>query len=287
MLRQRFWLYLPVMLLLAGCASRQPQVLHLATTTSTYDSGLLDAILPDFESRYNAKVDTVAVGTGQAITLGRQGDADVILVHDRAKEDAFVADGSGTERYDVMYNDFIIVGPKEDPAHIAGMASASAALSQIAQARAPFASRGDQSGTDSKEKSLWAQAGLIPDAKSGWYFSLGQGMGDTLQFAQEKQAYTLTDRGTFLAQQQNLPDLIVLVGGETIAANPDPALRNPYGVIPVNPAKYQGINAKLATDFVSWLTSLDTQQMIGDFGKDRFGQPLFYPASAEWLEAHP
>lgn len=271
------WLSLLLLVgLLVACGSREPEVLRLATTTSTADSGLLDAILPAFEEAYNARVDVVAVGTGQAIALGEAGDADVILVHARAREDAFVADGHGTVRSDVMYNDFILVGSTEDPAGVQGMTLVSDALQAIAAAASPFASRGDDSGTHTKELSLWEKAGLTPDTASGWYQSLGQGMGDTLTFANETGAYTLTDRATFLALQENLPNLIILVGGNSIADNADPDLLNPYGVIPVNPDK-DGINEDLAQDFVEWITSEETQTAIGEFGVDTYEQPLFYP----------
>ena len=218
-----------------------------------------------------------------AIALGESGDADVILVHARAREDAFVADGHGTERYDVMYNDFILVGPSDDPAGIQGMALASDALAAIADAEATFASRGDDSGTHTKEKSLWAAAGIEPDPNSGWYKSLGQGMGDTLNFANESGAYTMTDRGTFLALKDNLPNLSIMVGGNSIDENQDTSLYNPYGVIPVNPDK-GNINLELAESFVDWLTSVPTQQMISEFGKDTYGQPLFYPDSQPWRD---
>ena len=271
---------LSILLLLAaavGCGSKEPEVLRLATTTSTADSGLLDAILPAFEEANNARVDVVAVGTGQAIELGEAGDADVILVHARAREDAFVAEGHGTERHDVMYNDFVIVGPTDDPAGVAGMSSAAEALAAIAAAGAPFASRGDDSGTHTKEMSLWETAGVTPDPAGGWYNSLGQGMGETLTFANEAGAYTMTDRGTFLSMRDNLPNLVVVVGGESIADNADPKLLNPYGVIPVNPEKSEAINAELARKFAEWLTSPEVQTMIGEFGVETFGQPLFYP----------
>ena len=271
---------LSILLLLAaavGCGSKEPEVLRLATTTSTADSGLLDAILPAFEEANNARVDVVAVGTGQAIELGEAGDADVILVHARAREDAFVAEGHGTERHDVMYNDFVIVGPTDDPAGVAGMSSAAEALAAIAAAGAPFASRGDDSGTHTKEMSLWETAGVTPDPAGGWYNSLGQGMGETLTFANEAGAYTMTDRGTFLSMRDNLPNLVVVVGGESIADNADPKLLNPYGVIPVNPEKSEAINAELAQKFAEWLTSPEVQTMIGEFGVETFGQPLFYP----------
>ena len=280
-MRTKLFLILCLLLLLAACGSSEAEVLRLATTTSTDDSGLLAAILPDFEEKNIAQVDVVAVGTGQAIALGEAGDADVILVHARSREDAFVADGHGTQRYDVMYNDFVLVGPTADPAGISGMALAQDALTAIAAAEAPFASRGDDSGTHTKELSLWEGAGLMPDPNNDWYNSLGQGMGDTLVFANEAGAYTLTDRATFLANQANLPNLAILVGGSSIAENQDPALLNPYGVIPVNPDK-GNINQELAQKFVDWLTSLETQEMISTFGVEQFGQPLFYPDSDAW-----
>jgi tungstate transport system substrate-binding protein len=271
--------------LLTGCGGQveEVHVLRLATTTSTYDSGLLDAILPDFEEHYNAQVDVIAVGTGQAITLGESGDVDVILVHARAREDAFVEAGHGTERSDVMYNDFIIVGPSSDPAGIRGTALASDALTAIANAEATWASRGDDSGTHTKEKSLWAAAGIDLGAVGEWYKSLGQGMGDTLNFANESEAYTMTDRGTFLALGENLPNLVVMVGGNSIDENEDATLYNPYGVIPVNPDK-GNINLELAESFAAWLTSVPTQQLIAEYGVDVYGQPLFYPDSQPWRD---
>ena len=260
-------------------AAEEPQVLRLATTTSTADSGLLDAILPDFEAAYNARVDVVAVGTGQAIEIGQAGDADVILVHARAREDAFVEEGSGLARYDVMYNDFIIVGPADDPAGVQGMTSAAEALAAIAAAEAPFASRGDDSGTHTKELSLWEAAGVTPEGD--WYNSLGQGMGETLTFANESNAYTLTDRGTYLSMSATLPNLAIMVGGDSIADNADSALLNPYGVIPVNPELSANINAELAQQFVDWLISPEVQEQIGQYGVEQFGQPLFYPNAAQ------
>ena len=277
---RKLLLILPILLmgsLLAACGTQEPAVLRLATTTSTADSGLLDTILPGFEEEYNARVDVVAVGTGQAIELGQAGDADVILVHARAREDAFIAEGHGTERRDVMYNDFVLVGPADDPAGVNGLTLASEALAAIAATNASFASRGDDSGTHTKEMSLWNMAGVTPDPTGGWYNSLGQGMGETLTFANEAGAYTLTDRGTFLSMAGSLPDLIVVVGGDSIEANADPALLNPYGVIPVNPEKSEAINAELAQAFVEWITSPAVQEQIGRFGVDTFGQPLFYP----------
>lgn len=270
---------------LAGCAPSEARVLRLATTTSTADTDLLAAILPDFESQYHARVDVVAVGTGQAIELGANGDADVILVHARARENAFVEAGDGLNRLDVMYNDFVLVGPSHDPAGVGGAADIKAALSAIAAAEEAFASRGDDSGTHTKELSLWASAGITPTTDAGWYLSLGQGMGEALLFANENPAYTLTDRATWLAQQSNLPNLAIVFGGATIADNPDSALYNPYGVIPVNPEKHAGVNFDLATRFAEWITSVETQERISQFGQDEFGQPLFYPSSEAWQSA--
>jgi tungstate transport system substrate-binding protein len=280
-MRKYLFILLILTLLLAACGGGEPEVLRLATTTSTEDSGLLEAILPAFEEEFNAQVNVVAVGTGQAIALGEAGDADVILVHARSQEDAFLEAGHGTARYDVMYNDFIIVGPTADPANIRGLTLASEALTAIADSAASFASRGDDSGTHTKERSLWVSAGLPADPEAGWFNSLGQGMGDTLQFANEAGAYTLTDRATYLALQENLPNLEIFVGGSSIDENEDPALLNPYGVIPVNPDK-GNINNDLAADFVTWITSLETQEAIAEFGRDTFGQPLFFPNSEAW-----
>jgi tungstate transport system substrate-binding protein len=280
-MRKYYFVLLILTLLLTACGSSEPAVLRLATTTSTDNSGLLEAILPAFEEEFNAQVNVVAVGTGQAIALGEAGDADVILVHARSQEDAFIEAGHGPARYDVMYNDFILVGPTADLANIRGRTLASDALAAIAAAEAEYASRGDDSGTHSKERSLWEAAGLTADPETDWFNSLGQGMGDTLQFANETGAYTLTDRATYLALQENLPNLEVLVGGATIDENQDPALLNPYGVIPVNPDK-GNIAGDLAADFVTWLTSIETQEAIGQFGREAFGQPLFYPDSEEW-----
>ena len=270
----------------APISTAAPQTLRLATTTSTDDSGLLDAILPDFESKYNTHVEVIAVGTGQALELGANGDVDVVLVHARTKEDQFVADGDGLNRLDVMVNDFVLVGSISDPARIAGTPIAKDAFAAIAAASAPFASRGDDSGTHTKEKSIWASAAITPTVESGWYFSIGQGMGETLTFANEKQAYTLTDRGTWLSQESNLPNLAVMVGGASIEENKDSKLLNPYGVIPVNPAKHPNVNFDLATRFADWITSLETQQMIADYGTDQYGQALFYPSSDAWKAAH-
>lgn len=289
----RWWLAL-FALVLAACAGAPaalptaapaadsgPQTLRLATTTSTADSGLLEALLPAFEQQHNARVEVIAVGTGQALELGERGDVDVVLVHARAREDAFVAEGYGVGRRDVMYNDFIIVGPPSDPAGVIGAASAADAFAGIAAVEAAFASRGDDSGTHTKELSIWAAAGITPTQDLAWYRSLGQGMGETLIAANEMGAYTLTDRGTFLATREALPNLQIILGGASVAENNDSALRNPYGVIPVNPERHPGINVALAEAFATWLTSPETQAAIAEFGVDKYGQPLFYPNATD------
>lgn len=275
-MRSKWQLILSVLLLLAlaacgGAAEEEAQTgrtLLLATTTSTEDSGLLNFILPDFTAQTGATVEVVAVGTGQALQIGRDGNADVVLVHARASEDQFMDDGHGVRREDVMYNDFIIVGPSEDPAGIRGGQDAAAALAQVAQAGASFVSRGDDSGTHSKEKSVWAAAGIEP--AGDWYISAGQGMGAVLTMADELPAYTLTDRATYLARTLEGTSLVILVEG-------DPLLFNPYGVIAVNPDKGAHIQADLANRFIDWLISPETQARIGEFGVAEFGSPLFVP----------
>ncbi len=274
-------------LLISACSGQPGLVLRLATTTSTYDSGLLQELLPDFEAQSGVRVDVVAVGTGQAIAIGERGDADVLMVHDRAKEEAFVAAGHGLARYSLMYNDFVIVGPDDDPAGIFGLGLASDALARIAAAQSMFVSRGDDSGTHAREMAIWDTAGVAPDPLSGWYLSIGQGMGETLQFASERRAYTLSDRGTFLAMRENLRDLLVLVGGDSLEQNPDPSLINPYAVIPIDPAMHPGTASGAARQFVDWITSLEVQERIAEFGADRYGQPLFFPDSEAWRTADP
>ena len=250
--------------------------LILATTSSTADSGLLDFILPDFEKANNAKVDVVAVGTGQALEIGSKGDADVVLVHSRKAEDKFVADGHAKERFAPMYNDFILVGPKADPAKAAGAASAKDAFKAIMDGQALFVSRGDKSGTNTKELGIWSSLSITPTAEMKWYNAIGQGMGDTLLFANEKGGYTLSDRGTYLSMKDKLPNLTVLVGGNTLAENKDRTLLNPYGVMAVDPEKHPGVNFELASKFVAWLLSPEIQAKIGSYGVDKYGQPLFY-----------
>lgn len=248
----------------------------LATTTSTADSGLLDFILPVFTEKTGVTVDVIAVGTGQALELGENGDADVLLVHARALEDAFMEAGHGVRREDVMYNDFVIVGPPDDPAGIKGKGKSANALDMISQAGATFVSRGDESGTHVKEKALWADAGIEP--AGDWYVSAGQGMGDVLVMANEQLAYTMSDRATYLALKLEGIELEIMVEG-------DPILFNPYGVIAVNPDKNPEINNDLANQFIDWLISLETQELIGTFGVDTFGAPLFIPDSPAYREA--
>jgi tungstate transport system substrate-binding protein len=241
--------------------------LILATTTSTQDTGLLDVLLPKFEASHHIKVKAIAVGTGEALAMGRRGDADVLLVHARAAEDAFMAEGLGSLRLDVMHNDFLLVGPAADPAHAKGK-DAAAALAAIHKARAVFVSRGDHSGTHTKELRLWKAAGITP-AVGPTYLSAGQGMGATLRIASEKHAYCLVDRGTYLALRKGL-GLVPIVEG-------DPRLFNPYGVIVVNPARFPRVKGAAAMTFARWLVGPEAQGLIGGFGVDRFGQRLFVP----------
>jgi tungstate transport system substrate-binding protein len=240
----------------------------LASTTSTENSGLLGDILPRFTKETGIPVRVVAVGTGAALNLGRQGDADVLLVHARADEDAFVADGHGSYRRDVMFNDFVIVGPREDPAGIAGVGDAAAALSRIAARKAVFISRGDDSGTHKAERRLWSRTDADPDAFSGgWYKESGSGMGATLNTAVGLGAYTLTDRGTWLSFR-NRGNLDILVEG-------DPPLFNPYGVLLVNPARHPHVHKAAAQALIDWLTGPRGQAAIAAFRVD--GQQLFFP----------
>lgn len=263
----------PVTAPATGDSAAAPAKLILATTTSTQDSGLLDVILPDFEAQANADVDVVAVGTGQALQLGTDCNADVVLVHARAREDEFMANGDGARRDDVMFNDFIILGPPSDPAGIKGMTDGAAALAMIAEAQAPFISRGDDSGTHTKEKAVWKAAGIEP--VGDWYISAGQGMGAVLTMANEQQAYTLSDRATYLARTLEGTELEIAVEG-------DPVLFNPYGVIVVNPEKCTNVNADLANQFADWIVSVPTQELIAAFGQAEFGQSLFTPDSEAW-----
>ncbi|MBC7075107.1 MAG: substrate-binding domain-containing protein [Syntrophomonadaceae bacterium] len=258
---------------LLGCntgsdqGSAAEQTIKLATTTSTEDSGLLDVLLPEFKKDTGYDVEVIAVGTGAAIGLGEKGDVDVILVHSRTAEDQFVADGFGVNRKDVMYNDFLIIGPEDDPAGIKGENDAVAALTAISETESTFLSRGDDSGTHKKEKQLWETAGITPEGE--WYVSVGKGMGDTFRMANEMNGYTLIDRGTFLFNRDKY-ELEAMVEGDEL-------LFNPYGVIAVNKEKHPNVNFEGATAFIEWLTSKKAQDMIAEYGKDEFGQALFVP----------
>ncbi|MBX6754107.1 MAG: substrate-binding domain-containing protein [Thermorudis peleae] len=240
----------------------------LATTTSTKDSGLLDVLVPVFEKETGYTVKVVSVGTGAALELGARGEADVVLVHAPDAEQQWMAQGNGTERLLVMHNDFVIVGPADDPAGIRGQRSAIAALKQIAAKGATWISRDDNSGTDQLEKKLWKQAGIDPKGQP-WYVTSGQGMGATLTIADQKRAYTLSDRGTFLSYRGKI-QLQILVEG-------DRQLLNIYHVMPVNPAKFPKVNAAGGMAFAHWLVSPEAQQLIANYGKDKYGQPLFFP----------
>lgn len=269
------------MLLMAGCSNGQsaqkaeeqqpaePQgTIILATTTSTQDSGLLDYLLPEFKNDTGWEVNTIAVGTGKALQMGVDGEADVLLVHARASEDEFMANGDGTLRYDVMYNDFILVGPAADPAGVKECNNVIAdSLAAIANSQSEFISRGDDSGTHKKELAIWKAAGIEP--AGDWYISAGAGMGDVLKMADEKQAYTITDRATYLAMQDSLELEIV--------CEKDTDMLNPYGVITVNPEKNDQINAEGAKAFADWLVSERGQELIGQFGVEEYGMPLFTP----------
>ncbi len=248
--------------------------LILSTTTSTQDSGLLDALIPLFEEQSGYKVKVVAVGTGQALKMGEEGNADVLLVHAPSSEVAFMQAGNGKDRALVMHNDFVIVGPKADPAGIKGKAVADA-FKAIYEKQANFVSRGDDSGTHKMELTLWKDVNLDPKGKP-WYIETGQGMGATLTVASEKEAYTLTDRATYLANQKNL-SLEILVEG-------DKKLLNIYHVITVNPEKWPKVNYEGAMAFLKFLTAPETQQVIAKFGVEQYGQPLFY-ADADKTDA--
>lgn len=270
---QRWLLGVSVALILAlGTCTKAPTptkpTLILATTTSTQDSGLLDVLVPPFEKQTGYRVKTVAVGTGAALQMGRDGNADVLLVHAPAAEKEFMEAGWGKDRFLVMHNDFVIVGPGADPAGIRGSPTAAEAFRRIAAASSTFISRGDASGTHQLELKLWDKAGIDPK-RQAWYVESGQGMGATLTIASEKNAYTLTDRATYLAYRTSLK-LEILVEG-------DPALLNVYHVITVNPEKWPKVNYEGALAFARFLIDPATQEIIGRFGVDRFGQPLFYP----------
>ncbi len=243
--------------------------LILATTTSTQDSGLLDVLIPMFEKQTGYKVQTVAVGSGQAMQMGQEGNADVLLVHSPSAEVTFMSDGWGKDRALVMHNDFIIVGPAADPAKVKGLGPADA-FKAIAAAQAPFVARADKSGTSTKELGIWAKTDVDPaTSKPVWYIETGQGMGASLTIASEKGAYTLTDRATYLANKDKLQLEILIEGNKT--------LLNVYHVITVDPAKWPKVNYDGAMAFLKFMTDPATQKVIGEFGVDKYGQQLFVP----------
>jgi tungstate transport system substrate-binding protein len=260
----------------APAAPNGAKEMIMATTTSTQDSGLLDYLLPIFEKETGIKIKVVAVGSGQALQMGTDGNADVLLVHSPAKEKEFMDKKDGVRREDVMYNDFVIVGPEADPAKISGIKTGVDAFKAISDGKATFISRGDDSGTHTKEKSVWTAAKIEP--KGDWYVSAGQGMGAVLTMSDEKQAYTLTDRATYLTMVKKGLKLKILVEGDKL-------LLNPYGVIAVNPAKSPKIQNDLANKFIDWIISVPTQEKIAAFKKEEFGISLFTPSSKPWKDA--
>ena len=281
-----------VIFFMSGGATAEDKIIKMSTTTSTQASGLLDVLLPELEKDTGVQVKVIAKGTGAAIRDGIDGNVDVIFVHAKAREEKFVKDGYGTKRYAVMHNDFVILGPAADPAKIKGITNAPEALKKIADSEALFISRGDDSGTHTKEQALWQNTGLKlekitntivkkgqkreiafvhPAGSAKWYLSIGQGMGKTIMFADEKLAYTLADRGTYIKYKfgRDVPvELDVLCEG-------DPLLANPYGIIPINPQKHPHVKHKPAEEFAQWLVSDRGQAVIADYRL--LGKQLFYP----------
>ena len=272
-------------------ASASDKVLKMSTTTSTQSSGLIDLLLPEFEKETGVKVKVLAKGTGAAIRDGQDGNVDVIFVHAKGREEKFVADGWGTKRFPVMHNDFVIIGPSVDPAGIKGMSDAGKALAKIAAAKQAFISRGDDSGTHIKEQFLWQESGIVlvdktqtfvkkgkkkqvsykkPADSADWYLSIGQGMGKTITFADEKQAYTMSDRGTYIKYKYGKKPAVDL----DVLCEDGPALANAYGIIPVNPEKHPHVQNNLAMEFVDWITSAKGQKIINDYRL--LGKQLFY-----------
>jgi len=249
---------------------REARDIRMSTTTSTDNSGLLKVLLPKYEARCGCKVRVISVGTGKALELGKNGDVDVVLVHARPAEDKFVAEGHGVNRRNVMYNDFILVGPKPDPAGMRAQKGVIDAFKLLAQGKARFISRGDNSGTDQMEKIFWKEAGATKPG-GGWFVSAGLGMGEVLTMAGEMHAYTLTDRATYGAYRAKTGLDIVLAG--------DPKMFNPYGIIAVNPKKYPAINYEGAMDLIEWITSPEVEKLIAAFKVD--GEQLFFPARRE------
>jgi len=255
-----------VLLALSALPARAEERLRMSTTTSTENSGLLSVLLPPFEKKFGCKVDVVAVGTGKALKLGEAGDVDVVFVHARNLEDKFVASGFGVDRRDVMYNDFVIVGPPDDPAGVRKTHGAPEAFRAISAAGTPFISRGDESGTHQKEKEIWASAGIVP--RGAWYVEAGQGMGEVLTMATEKRAYALADRGTYIAFRRKT-DLVVLRQGDT-------NLWNPYGIIAVNPEKYSHVKYDLAMKLIGFVTGPEGRSIISGYKVG--GEQLFFVA---------
>jgi tungstate transport system substrate-binding protein len=270
MATRKYGLLAAALLSAAGCSNNgpsRPNTLVLATTTSVRDTGLLDALLPPFEHAQRVDVKVIAVGSGQALAYGRRGDADALLTHAPALEEQFVAEGLGVDRRQFMRNDFVLIGPADDPAGVGGGHDAAAAMKTIAEKQATFVSRGDESGTHVMENSLWERAGAKPAAP--WYIEAGTGMAATLRMAHEKRAYALTDRGTYLTLRSEL-ELPILVEG-------DDALNNVYSIMVVNSAKHPHVNSKGAKALVEHLTSPAAQDAIAEFGLKTFGEPIFIP----------
>ena len=260
-------LYLIVLLFSLPVTAVEPSLVRMATTTSTDNSGLFEVIQPVFEKELDIRVHVIAVGTGKALELGRRGDVDMVLVHAKPAEEAFIRAGYGVKRHEIMYNDFVIVGPVDDPAGVRGLHNAGTALGKIAAAQATFISRGDDSGTHRKENAIWTQANIRPVGE--WYRQVGQGMGKTLQIANEMDAYTMTDRGTWLAYESRLEIELLF--------DDDRPLFNPYGIIAVNPARHPDVNYAGAKKLIQWLTSPTVQKSIGEFRIK--GKALFVPSA--------
>ncbi len=268
------YLYLILLLALAGCLQGQPSghvspsnnELILATTTSVYDSGLLQVLIPPFEEKCGCRIKVIAQGSGAALSRAKLGGADAVIVHDPEAEEKFMAEGFGVNRRGIMHNDFVIIGPKDDPAGIKGETDAARAMKKIYDAKAVFYSRGDESGTHTREKVLWKKLGLEP--QGAWYKRTGSGMGSTIMVADQEGGYTLADRSTFLSMKG--VSLVILSEG-------DPLLLNPYSVMAVNPAKQPQVNYQLTMYFIGYLTSQEGQRIIRDFGRAEHGVPLFHP----------
>jgi tungstate transport system substrate-binding protein len=256
--------FVVALLVITALSAGAEERLRMSTTTSTENSGLLSVLLPPFEKKYACKVDVIAVGTGKSLKLAEAGDVDVVFVHARKLEDPFVANGYGVNRRDVMYNDFVLLGPPDDPAGVGKAKSAPDALRAIAAKESPFVSRGDESGTHQKEKEIWATAGIVP--RGAWYIEAGQGMGEVITMATQKRGYTLSDRGTHIAFRKRT-DLVVVRQG-------DDNLLNPYGIIAVNPVKHPHAKYDLAMKFIDFVTGPEGQSLIAGFKVS--GEPLFF-----------